>query len=94
MQVNYLALHDGTFHLIIRIVTVMKLMVACNSAMNCSESDLSHSYVKLDVCFSEHHRTVTVPYWNFYWTLNFVLSVRATRRRRRDAAFLTWIVIM
>jgi len=46
MQANYLTLHDGTFHLIIRIVAVMKLMVGCNSAMNCSESDLSHSYVK------------------------------------------------
>jgi hypothetical protein len=72
MQVNYLTLHDGTFHLIIRIVAVVKLMVGCNSAMNCSESDLSHSYVKLDVYISELYRTVTVPCWNFYWTLNFV----------------------
>ena len=68
MQVNYLTLHGGTFHLIIRIVAVMKLMVGCNSDMNCDESDLSHSYVKYDVCFSELYRTVTVP----YWTLNFV----------------------
>jgi len=72
MQVNYLTLHDGTFHLIIRIVAVMKLMVGCNSVMNCSESDLSHSCVKHGVCFSEPYRTVKVAYWSLYWTLNFI----------------------